>query len=144
MPPKDFEPASTERTGNIDTLSVTAGKSTGRRILVIEDDPDIVETVERILRSAGHDVKSTTRGDDAFRLVSLLNPELVITDVIMPEIDTIDAIAQFRRLYPRLKIIAISGNPHLLTLAAKNGANHTLAKPFSLHQLSVLVKVALQ
>ena len=141
MPLKDFQPKQPE---SIDPLSASAGKSTGCRILVIEDDPDIVETIESILRSVGHEVKSTTRGDDAFRLISLLNPELVITDVIMPEIDTIDAIAQFRRSHPRLKIIAISGNPHLLTLAAKNGANHTLAKPFSLHQLSVLVKAALQ
>jgi CheY-like chemotaxis protein len=77
-------------------------------------------------------------------LVALLNPDLVITDVIMPEIDTIDAIAELRQSHPALKIIAISGNPHLLTLAAKHGANHVLAKPFSLHQLGLLVKVALQ
>jgi CheY-like chemotaxis protein len=119
-------------------------KPIGRQILLIEDDRDIIETIEHILRAGGHDVKSTTHGKDAFRLIALLNPDLVITDVIMPEIDTIDAIAEFRRAYPRLKIIAISGNPYLLTLAAKHGANHVLAKPFNLHQLTVLVKVALQ
>ena len=115
-----------------------------RRILVIEDDRDIVETIELILRAAGHDVKSTTHGKDVFRLVALLNPDLIITDVIMPEIDTIDTIAELRRMYPNLTIIAISGNPHLLTLASKHGANHVLAKPFSLPQLTLLVKVALQ
>jgi CheY-like chemotaxis protein len=119
-------------------------RSVACRILVIEDDEDIAETIEHILRSVGHDVKKTARGCDASRLVALLNPDLVITDVIMPEIDTIDAIAELRQSYPALKIIAISGNPHLLTLAAKHGANHVLAKPFSLHQLSLLVKIALQ
>lgn len=118
--------------------------SAGRRILVIEDDQDIAETIEHMLKSVGHDVKSTTHGSDAFRLIALLNPDLVITDVIMPEIDTIDAIAELRRTHPSLKMIAISGNPHLLTLAAKHGANHVLAKPFSLHQLTLLVKIALQ
>lgn len=144
MPPKEFRPAAPNQAESIDLSTPASGQPTGRSILLIEDDPDLVETIEPILRLAGHEVKSTTRGDDAFRLVSLLNPELVITDVIMTEIDTLDTIAEFRRLHPRLKIIAISGNPHLLTLAAKNGAHHTLAKPFSLHKLGILVKVALQ
>jgi two-component system, cell cycle sensor histidine kinase and response regulator CckA len=122
----------------------TDPKTANRRIFVIEDDRDIVETIEHILRSAGHEVKSTTNGKDALRLVELLNPDLVITDVIMPEIDALDAIVILRHRYPALKIIAISGNPHLLTLAAKHGANHVLAKPFNLHQLTLLVKVALQ
>jgi two-component system cell cycle sensor histidine kinase/response regulator CckA len=124
--------------------SPAAPEAANRRILVIEDDRDIVETVEHILRLAGHDVKSTTNGKDALRLVELLNPDLIITDVIMPEVDTLDVIVQLRHRYPALKIIAISGNPHLLTLAAKHGANHVLAKPFNLHQLTLLVKVALR
>ena len=121
-----------------------SGKSPGARILIIEDDEEIAETAEHMLQTAGYDVKSTTHGSDAFRLVALLKPDLVISDVIMPEIDAIDVIAELRRSYPSLKVIAISGNPHLLTLAAKHGANHILAKPFSLHQLTLLVKVALQ
>lgn len=114
------------------------------RILLIDDNAAVVESLEHTLSMAGYEVRSTTHGKDAFRLLELLNPDLVITDVIMPEIDTFDAIAELRRLRPRIKIIAISGNPHLLTLAAKHGADHVLAKPFGVHQLSVLVKVVLQ
>ena len=77
-------------------------------------------------------------------MLELLNPRLVITDVIMEEIDTLDAIADLRRLRPHIKIIAISGNLHLLTLAVKQGADHILAKPFGAHHLNVLVKAALQ
>jgi DNA-binding NtrC family response regulator len=113
-------------------------------ILLIDDDQDIVEAVGSILRAAGHEVRSTTHGSDIFRLLDLLNPRLVITDVIMPDIDTIDAIAVLHAHYPCIKIIAISGNPHLLTLATQQGADHTLAKPFSAHRLNVLIAAALQ
>jgi len=141
MPPKEPRPSRDKQIQTVDPFSGPS-EDTSRRILVIDDDRDIVETIEHILRASGHDVRSTTHGKDAFRLVALLNPDLVITDVIMPEIDTIDTIAELRRSYPALNIIAISGNPHLLTLASKHGANHVLAKPFSLHQLMLLVKVA--
>ena len=141
MPSKEPRPSQDKQIQTVDPFSSTSGDA-GRRILVIDDDRDIVETIEHILRAAGHDVRSTIHGKDAFRLVALLYPDLVITDVIMPEIDTINTIAELRRSYPALNIIAISGNPHLLTLASKHGANHVLAKPFSLHQLMLLVKVA--
>ena len=140
MPPA--EPSQIDQSDGSNSLSEQGGATS--RILVIEDDRDIVETIELILRSAGHDVKSTTHGKDALRLVELLNPDLVITDVIMPEIDTLDAIGELRRTYPGLKIIAISGNPHLLTLASKRGADQVLAKPFSLNKLTALVKLTLQ
>jgi two-component system nitrogen regulation response regulator GlnG len=140
MPPA--KPPRVDQSDGSNSLPEQGGATS--RILVIEDDHDIVETIELILRSDGHDVKSTTHGKDALRLVELLNPDLVITDVIMPEIDTLDAIGELRRTYPALKIIAISGNPHLLTLASKHGANQVLAKPFSLNKLKALVKLTLQ
>ena len=113
-------------------------------ILLIDDNPDVLGALEAILRAAGHEVRSTTHGGDMFRLVDLLKPRLVITDVIMEEVDTLDVIVELRRLHPDIKIVAISGNPYLLTLAAKQGADHILAKPFAAHRLNILVKAALQ
>ena len=63
---------------------------------------------------------------------------------MMEEIDVLNAIAQLHQSRPRLKIIAISANPHLLTLASRNGADHVLAKPFPLEPLNLLIKVTMQ
>lgn len=115
-----------------------------RRILLIEDDQGVMQTLEYALRSAGYEVRATSHGKDIPRLLALLQPDLVITDVIMPQIDTLDAISALRRDHPGIKIIAISGNPHLLTVARKSGADHGLAKPFSINQLNLLVRTALQ
>ena len=113
------------------------------RILVIEDNAGIVQIIQRALEMAGHDVRTTLNGLDALDLVEAFAPELVITDVIMPELDTIDTIVECRKRHPETKIIAISGNGHLLTVAAKHGANFVLAKPFGPGQLNALVNTAL-
>jgi two-component system, NtrC family, nitrogen regulation response regulator GlnG len=115
-----------------------------RRILVIDDDPLVVATIEHVLKAAGHAIRSTTHGKDVSRLIELFAPELVITDIIMSDIDTIETIETLRRAHPEIVIVAISGNKHLLTLAAKHGADHVLPKPFSPHALNILVNVALQ
>jgi len=114
------------------------------RILLVEDDPGVMQTLEYTLRSAGYEVRSTAHGRDIVALLTLFEPHLVVTDVIMPQIDTLDAIGTLRRDHPGIKIIAISGNPHLLTAARKSGADHVLAKPFGIHQLNLLVRTTLQ
>jgi DNA-binding NtrC family response regulator len=128
----------------IRSVTGQADDSAQKRILLIDDDADLLEALDQILRSAGYDVVATTHGQDIFKLLDLLRPDVIVTDVIMAEIDTIDAIASLRQSHPFIKIIAISGNPHLLTVASKSGAHHVLAKPFRGHQLSHLVQTALQ
>ena len=117
--------------------------SAQHNILVIEDNPLLAEAIEIILMRAGHRAVSVTSGAAAFDLMWRLKPDLVITDVILPDLDSIDLIDELRRVHQDMKIIAISGNPHLLRLAAKQGAHHTLAKPFDLNKLKVLIDVAL-
>ena len=75
--------------------------------------------------------------------------DLVITDLVMPGKEGIETIIELRRRAPQLRIIAMSGGGHgkavdYLELAAKLGAKRTLAKPFSLEQLTATVTEALQ
>ena len=113
------------------------------RILVIEDNPTLAEAIEITLSKAGHTAISATDGARVFDLLRELKPDLLVTDVILPEFDSIDFIDDLRRAHLDMKIIAISGNPHLLRLAAKHGADHVLAKPFDLKALKLLIDVAL-
>ena len=115
-----------------------------RRVLIIEDNRDLAEVLEHTFQRQGYEVSSTTDGRDAVRLLDLLEPDLVVTDIIMPDADTLDMITALRRSRPRIKIIAISGNPHLVKLAARQGADHALSKPFHLGDLKALVKKLLK
>jgi two-component system OmpR family response regulator len=91
----------------------------------------------------GHEVKASADGTDALKLMRFLNPHVVVADLIMPDFDTFGALDEMRRIRPGVKIIAISGNQRLLTLAAGRGANLILPKPFDLSRLDLLIKAAM-
>jgi DNA-binding NtrC family response regulator len=114
------------------------------RIVFIDDNPRLLEPVTTALSMAGHSVRSTTHGSELSHLIDVLVPDILITDIMMEEIDVLDTIAQLHKSRPDLKIIAISANPYLLTLASRNGANHVLAKPFPLERLNHVINATMQ
>jgi len=105
------------------------------KILIIDDDAFVRETLIRILEDEGYQVITAPdgrRGLDAFRRE---RPDLVITDIIMPEQEGIETIMEIRGERPDAKIIAISGggrigNTDFLQIARKLGAADIIAKPF--------------
>jgi DNA-binding response OmpR family regulator len=118
------------------------------KILVIDDDVMVRHTITKILRHGGHEVVTAedgVRGMAAFRKE---HPDLVITDIIMPEQEGIATITQIRREARDTKIIAVSGggrigNTDFLSMAQKLGANDILAKPFLPEELMGRVRSCL-
>jgi two-component system chemotaxis response regulator CheY len=109
-------------------------------VLLIEDDSDVREMVRRTLESWKLSVIEAADGIMGLALFRLHKPSFVITDIVMPEMDGIEAIRQMRSLDPMAKVIAMSGggtdkydNP--LALAKELGAAVALEKPFRRHQL---------
>ncbi len=105
------------------------------KILVIDDDPMVRKAIERILDRKGYDVVMADDGRRGLKLFESEQPDLVITDIIMPEREGIETIRAIHKIRPGAKIIAISGggrvgNVDFLTLAAKLGAREIIAKPF--------------
>jgi CheY-like chemotaxis protein len=120
------------------------------RILVIDDELDIRSLVSRILRQAGYEVIEASNGNEGTRLFRENLPDLLITDIIMPEKEGIETIMELRRDFPNLKTIAISGGGKALgrdaclQMAKGLGANRTLAKPFSRQELLEAVQDVLE
>jgi YesN/AraC family two-component response regulator len=105
-----------------------------KRILVIDDDFHVRDMLERLLRKAHHDVETAADGAEALRRHRQSPVDLVITDIIMPEKEGLEMIAEFRKEYPSVKLIAISGGGRIgpanyLKLATLLGAERTFAKP---------------
>jgi len=111
------------------------------RILVVDDESEIRALVSRILKQAGYEVIEAADGNEGTRLFKENLPELLITDIIMPEKEGIETIMELRRDFPNVKIIAISGGGKSLArdtclrFAKGLGATRTLAKPFSRQEL---------
>jgi DNA-binding NtrC family response regulator len=105
------------------------------RILIVDDEPDILVILERMLRKMNHETFLARNGKEAVRWLEENTVDLVITDLIMPESEGIETIAVIRKRWPAVKIIAMSGGGRhsptpYLAVAATLGADATLAKPF--------------
>lgn len=108
----------------------------GTSVLLIDDDMFVRSTLEDTLIEAGYSVTAFADGREAVRRLADLRADLVVTDLLMPNIDGVELIRQLRSQKPGLKILAISGGGpniglQLLDIAGKMGANRTLPKPFS-------------
>src|SRR5258708_20407452 len=105
------------------------------KILVIDDDAIVRETIIQILEDRGYQVVSAEDGKRGLASFRGEKPDLVITDIIMPEKEGIQTITEIRRERPDAKVIAISGggrigNTDFLKIAQKLGASDAIAKPF--------------
>jgi DNA-binding NtrC family response regulator len=115
------------------------------KILVIDDDAIVRSTLESILADAGYVVLSAENGALGVALFRSEQPELIITDIIMPEQEGIETITEIRGLKVDAKIIAISGggliaNADFLKVAKILGAMDTIDKPFDAEELLNIVK----
>jgi CheY-like chemotaxis protein len=114
-------------------------------ILVIDDDPVTREVIRLMLEQAGHTVLRCENGKKAIEFIEHEHADLMITDVIMPEMDGVETVRAAQRVRPQMPILAISiggptGAADYLGLAKVFGATATLAKP--LRPLALLELVA--
>ncbi len=113
-------------------------------ILLVEDDAPLRWIVGRALRGAGYGVEEAADGAQALRSLELKAPQLIVTDVLMPQRDGVELIIQAKKIYPGLPILAVSGPGVLggldvLQLAQSVGADAVLRKPFAVEQLFATV-----
>ena len=106
------------------------------RILIIDDDELVRAALVLLLEREGHEVLEARDGIQAGRILEVDIPDLVITDIIMPEMEGFEVIREIRRVSPALKIIAISGaapigDQDILGFASKLGADRVFAKPIN-------------
>jgi DNA-binding response OmpR family regulator len=110
------------------------------KVLVIDDDHLVRYALSKILSSNGYEVITASDGKRGMTVLRAENPDVVITDIIMPEQEGMDTIIQIRRERPGVKVIAISGggrirNIDFLEMAQSLGADEVIAKPFEADEL---------
>ncbi|HPJ95722.1 MAG TPA: response regulator [Syntrophales bacterium] len=115
------------------------------QILIIDDEDTLREVLVEYFESMGYGVMEASNGRIALEKQMRHPADLVITDLIMPEENGLETILEFRRQYPSLKIIAMTGSGHFGALEDLNtatilGADRTFLKPFLLEDMSKAVK----
>ncbi len=110
------------------------------RILVIDDDPQVLSMLVETLQREGYEVDGAADGRVALQALREEPADLVITDIVMPEMEGIEVIQELRRSFPQVKVIAISGGGRgdpqtYLQLAGKLGAQSWFVKPVDRREL---------
>lgn len=121
---------------------------TGGKILIIDDDASVSRTLSLVLGRAGYQVSTATSGRKGLELLDNGSFDLVLTDIIMPELDGIEAIRKIRADHPGLRIIAMSGGGQIdkadfLHMAQALGADRAIEKPVRSERLLELVSSVL-
>ena len=116
------------------------------KIVVIDDEPVIAETVVEILKEEGFQAVSAPNGTAAVELAKTLLPDIILSDVIMPGLNGIETAIQLREIVPNCKIILFSGQAatvDLLENARRQGHRfEVLAKPISPERLISVIRTA--
>ena len=107
-------------------------------ILIIDDEESVRTVLQVALEWAGYQVLTAENGKHGLRLLEHQAVDLILVDILMPEIDGLELIRFLRKARPTCKVIAISGGSgewDYLDAAMDFGAHNTLHKPFSLQAL---------
>jgi two-component system response regulator (stage 0 sporulation protein F) len=115
-------------------------------ILIIDDEEPIRALLRTALEAAGHEVMEAANGRIGLALYRLRPTDLVITDILMPELNGLDTLMELTREFIHAKVIAISGaegEQTVLNVAKLLGARRTFQKPFGISQLLDAVRYEL-
>jgi DNA-binding response OmpR family regulator len=137
-------------------LSLHSSATAGRRaspdapiVLVVEDDVSVRQVVWMLLEDLGYQVVTAVDGLDGLQKFHKIKPDVVLTDIIMPEKEGIGLITEMRHIRKDVKIIAMSGggrigNMDFVSVAVALGANIGLRKPFDNDELASAVRTLLE
>lgn len=114
-------------------------KSIGIKILVVDDEPNMLLSLEYLLKKQNYNVLLANNGTEAIELIKKHKPDLTLLDVMMPDIDGIQ-ICEFIKsspMYNHIKILFLTGKTDAkdIEIGLMAGAEGYLTKPFSIQQL---------
>ena len=110
------------------------------RVLIVDDDAQVRAVTSAFLLREGYDVFEARNGRECFSLLDKEKVDVVIVDMLMPEVDGVETILRLKQGDTHPRIIGISGGGRIhgieyLHMARKFGADKTILKPFAKHEL---------
>ena len=124
----------------------TMGTDSEARLLVVEDEPNIRELLATSLRFAGFEVHTASNGTEAIRLAGSLEPDLVVLDVMLPDLDGFAVTRRIRESGKHIPIVFVTARDSLddkikgLTV----GGDDYVTKPFSLDEVVARIRAVLR
>lgn len=117
-----------------------------RLVLVVDDEQDVLDVLTDVLKSIGYSAMGVTRGDKALEILKKKKFDLVITDLIMPEMGGLDFVRKMRRIGKKIPVIITAGvdiNESKIDLR-KYGVNDFIRKPFRISDIGRKIEKSLK
>jgi DNA-binding NtrC family response regulator len=113
----------------------------GAKVLVVDDDPGVRDGLARLLPKWGYEVRTASSGEEALGVADALRPTIVITDLVLPNLDGIGLLAKLKEMAPAPVILILTAYGSITTAveAMRQGAFYYLTKPIDPVQLQVLL-----
>lgn len=128
------------------TTHVTDAKVAEGKLLVVDDEPNIVELLSMSLRYAGFEVETATNGRDAVKAAQTFRPDVILLDVMLPDLDGFDVLRRLRGEGAKVPVLFLTAKDATedkvtgLTI----GADDYITKPFSLEEVIARIRVVLR
>jgi two-component system KDP operon response regulator KdpE len=117
----------------------------GKCILVVDDEQQITRVLRTSLRGSGYDVTTADNGLEGYRQFEAIKPELIITDLSMPEMNGIELTEAVRRVAATpIIVLSVRDQDAMKVKALDSGADDYLTKPFSMPELLARVRVQMR
>jgi two-component system response regulator (stage 0 sporulation protein F) len=118
------------------------------KILLVEDDELVRDMLSQVLTRASHEVITANNGEEAAEILKKIEPDMMVTDIIMPKKSGVTLIAEVKNKHPNMEIIAISGGGRLdpmgyLDLSESLGATVSFEKPIDNSALLMAIDLLL-
>ena len=116
------------------------------RLLVVDDDPDVRDSLERALRHAGYTVTTAVHGADALDALARSPVDLIVLDVLMPMVDGFDACRRLRERGDATPVLVLTARDAIddRVTGLEAGADDYLVKPFALRELLARIRALLR
>ncbi|MCS7066808.1 MAG: response regulator [Fimbriimonadales bacterium] len=113
-----------------------------RRVLIVDDDDLVRETLRFVLEDGGYRVYSAASGAEALRLLEREPIDIVLSDIFMPGMNGFDLLRQIRERAPETPVILITGygNIEMAREALKQGASDFITKPYNIHEIPIMIE----
>ncbi len=119
------------------------GSTTAEKVLLVDDDADVREIVERVLTELGYSVREADNGEAALKALGEFRPDLLLVDFAMPGLNGAEVVLAARTTNPKTRILFVSGFADSDALEVAIGAAPLLRKPFRPSELAAAVRSAM-
>ena len=115
------------------------------RVLIVDDEPDVLEILSDIIAGFGHDVSTALNGAEGLSIVRMTPPDVILLDLVMPVMTGRDALAHLRDEHPEIPVIVVAAEMEtaLTEQLSALGAFGYITKPFRMEEISQMLAAAL-